>query len=147
MAKHEWKVGQITLTVEAPDGVPVHGARVDIHPQDREAFLRSADAVGGLDGLHLPTEEKPYAQSAFTWAKREDGTSDTHVAVSIDEPPREITPKSAVPPHPFFAPLAERAERERIRAQGASTRDEGTTSEQKRAGEPGDGHTEEEMHA
>lgn len=128
MAKHEWTIGDVKITVEAPDDVPVRVARVDIRPQDREGFLRAANAVGGLDVLNLPTEEKPYSQTALAWREREDDTSDTSVAVSIDEPPREVTSK-VIPPHPFFGPLAERAERERIRAQGESTRGESDSAE------------------
>lgn len=102
--KHEWKIGEVTVTVEAPEGVDVSGASVSVRSADRAAFLRAADAVGGIDVLSLPADERSYAQSALAFS--DDGEKEAYVAIL--EPPR---PEHS-PAHPFFGPLRERVERE-----------------------------------
>jgi len=127
MVKHEWTIGEVTLTVEAPDNMDVRGVMVSVKPRDRAGFLAAADQLGGLDALHMPTHEQGYRGNASVHAKREDGTAISEAAVLLYEPPREWE-SAGRPPHPFFSPLAERRDREK----------------QPRAGEQGDGETEEE---
>jgi hypothetical protein len=112
MTKREWTIGEVTITVEAPDGVNVAGAAVDIRPPNKQEFLTAAEAVGGLEALQLPTYDHGFDQQATAWWRRPDGTEDTSVRVWIREPPasREAPPKTA---HPFFGPLSERRDRER----------------------------------
>lgn len=127
MAKHEWKVGQVTLTVEAPEDMDVCGVMASVKPKDRAAFLAAADQLGGLEALHMPMHEQGYQGSATVYAEGDDGAAISEVAVLLYEPPRAGGP-SGKPPHPFFGPLAERRDRDRA----------------PKAGEPGDGETEEE---
>lgn len=126
MTKHEWKVGEVTLTVEAPDNMNVRGVMASVKPRDRAGFLAAADQLGGLEALHMPAHEQGYQASAPAYAQREDGTTISEVAVLLYEPPRAHE-SAGRPPHPFFGPLAERRDREHPSA-----------------GEPGDGDTEEE---
>lgn len=118
MAKYEWQIGDVTIVVFAPEGVDVAGASAHVRSADREAFLRAADAVGGLDTLQLPVEDRGYEQVATRWAERPDGTMNSSVRVNLQEPPREESAPATAPPHPFFSPLAARRERERVAADG-----------------------------
>lgn len=115
MVKHEWQVGQMTIVVFAPEGIDVTRASVTVDNRDRAQFLRSAEAVGGLDALSLPRTQEPYSQAATAYTRREDGSADTRVYVALEEPAdvRVKTQARVRPPHPFFVPLAERRERER----------------------------------
>lgn len=118
MVQHEFQVGAITITVEAPKGVPVAGVGVDVHPPDRETFLRSMEAAGGLEAMVLPEHERGYEQAAFAYPPGPGGEPNFAVSVAIKEPPREKQ-QGGLPPHPFFGPLAERAERERTEPEAA----------------------------
>jgi hypothetical protein len=125
MAKREWKIGELTVTIEAPDGLAVKGATVSLSPQNREEFLTMATALGGLGALHIPELDNAYQQSANAYPLREDGTKDTRCAVMLYEPPRGHL--IAKPRHPFFGPLADRRDRERSpTASTAETRAKGT---------------------
>jgi hypothetical protein len=112
MAKFERQIGDVKVTVEAPDGVPVSGVQVTVTPEDRETFLRAADAVGGIEALWMPEDDGGYRQSAAAHARHEDGSRDMNGSVYIREPPRDEKEPAKLPPHPFFGPLKERAERE-----------------------------------
>lgn len=110
----ERRIGEVLITVQAPDGVEVVGACAEVRSADRDAFLRAAEAVGGLDGMTFPERDEPWAQKAYAFPEREDGKPDASTHVAILEPPRDEAERpEPLPPHPFFAPLAERRERER----------------------------------
>jgi hypothetical protein len=123
MVKHERQVGDVSIVVCAPVGVDVARVSVTVRSKDREQFFRSADAVGGLAALLMPTKAEKFAQSAVAYPRRVDGTLDTSVHVALEEPYGEHAQASrAAPlPHPFFGPLAERAEFERVERERQSS--------------------------
>lgn len=112
MAKQEWQIGDVKVTVELPDDVQIRGVAVRVRPMDRAAFLRAAEAVGGLTALTMPTTDERWPQDATVCAQRADGTVDAATYVAIEEPPRERQAEPPKPAHPFFGPLHERVERD-----------------------------------
>lgn len=114
MVKHEWKIGDVTITVEAPYGVDMDRVSASVRSADRAEFLRAVEAVGGLEGMSFPRTWQPYAQSAIAYPRRDDGTLNTTGYVSLGEPldqqGKRVKPTD--PPHPFFAQLADRHDRE-----------------------------------
>lgn len=115
MVKHEWQVGEVTIVVFAPEGVDVQRATATVRSVDRMEFLRAVEAVGGLEALTLPVRKEPYAQQAIAYPRREDGAVNGSAYVALEEPLDVQAERKAPPvaPHPFFAPLAERRERDR----------------------------------
>jgi hypothetical protein len=111
MTKHEWKVGEVTIVVETPEGVPVKGVIVSVEPASREEFLGAVEAVGGLRNVIVPSQEESWTQSAHAYSADEDGKLNYAAAIDIKEPPREREPQEPKA-HPFFGPLAERKVRE-----------------------------------
>lgn len=113
MVKREWKIGDVTITVEAPETVTIDGASVRVRTADRAEFLRAVDAVGGLTAVRLPEHEQAFSQAAVAYSNTDDPTEQESAYVAIYEPPRESRPEPR--PHPFFSQLAERREREAAR--------------------------------
>lgn len=112
MVEHQWKIGDVTITITAPDGCRVVGATASIKPQTRAEFLEAAESVGGLAELVLPSIDAGYVQCAWAYPRREDNMRDTAGAVMLYEPSRDRDVEPP-PPHPFFGPVADRRERER----------------------------------
>lgn len=116
----QWAVGDVSITIETPEGVAIEGAAIRLVTGDRAEFLRNVDAVGGLEAVQLPQKEEAWLQSAIAYRQTEDEHEDTKVYVSIPEPPRPTSETPAPRPHQFFGPLADRRERDAANVPGAS---------------------------
>jgi hypothetical protein len=98
--KHEHVIGDVTVTVELPAGMPEPGTvSLRWKSQDADDFARLAGMVGGLDALMLPMTRQSYEQSAHVQVGP--------LSVSIEEPVRQDGPKQPQR-HPFFGPFADR---------------------------------------
>lgn len=108
--KQEYVIGDVTVTVEMPAGLPEPGGvSLRWKAQDADDFARLAEMAGGLGALMMPLHRQNYEQAAHVHHGA--------MSISIEEPVREDAPKGPQR-HPFFGQFALDAAKEEVESNG-----------------------------